>query len=184
LLGRLRNGNQDAATQLYQRYAERLHTLMKAQCSTELARRVEPDDLVQSVFCTFFQKASQGLYDVPAGETLWGLLLVLALNKIRTKWAFHSAARRNVRLTSEEGDSGAPAFEDKNQDDFALTFLQMVIAETLEPLAPPYRAMIEFRIEGHEVAEIAQKTGRSRRTVERVLQSFRNQLDKVLHEEA
>jgi RNA polymerase sigma-70 factor (ECF subfamily) len=179
----LRNGNQDAATLLYQRYADRLHALMKAQCSPELAKRVEAEDLVQSVFCTFFQKASQGLYDVPAGETLWSLFLVLALNKIRTKWAFHSAAKRNLRLTIEEGDSEAPVFEDKNQDDFALTFLQMVIAESLEPLTPAYRAMIELRIEGYEVAEIAQKTGRSRRTVERVLQTFRNQLDKVLHEE-
>ena len=94
-----------------------------------------------------------------------------------------SAAKRNVHLTIEEGDSDAPVFEDKNQDDFALTFLQMVIAETLEPLDPPYRAMIELRIEGYEVAEITQKTGRSRRTVERVLQTFRNRLDSVLREE-
>src|SRR5258707_3595361 len=39
----------------------------------------------------------------------------------RSRWAFHSAAKRNLRLTIEEGDSAAPAFEDRTQDDFALT---------------------------------------------------------------
>src|SRR5436190_7312745 len=77
LLRRFRGGSQDAATLLYHRYAERVHALAKAQCSPELARRLEPDDIVQSVFRTFFQKASQGLYDAPAGEDLWSLLLVI-----------------------------------------------------------------------------------------------------------
>ena len=42
---------------------------------------------------------SQGDYDVPPGEELWGLLLVIALNKIRTEETFHRAAKRDVRLS-------------------------------------------------------------------------------------
>ena len=38
------------------------------------------------------------------------------------------------------------------------------------------REMIRLRIEGYEIAEIAVRTGRSRRTVERVLQDFRNRI--------
>ena len=40
LLRRFRHGSQDAATQLYLRYAQRLRALAQAQCSAELARRV------------------------------------------------------------------------------------------------------------------------------------------------
>src|SRR3954469_15267255 len=67
LLARLRRGQQDAATQLYLRYAQRLRALVQARCSTQLAQRVEPDDIVQSVFRRFFQRAVQGDYDVPPG---------------------------------------------------------------------------------------------------------------------
>src|SRR5262249_38717285 len=99
LLRRLRTGDQDAATQLYLRYAQRLQLLAPAECSAELARRVDMEDIVQSVFCSFFRGVSDGYYDIPAGEELWKLLLVIALNKIRAKGAFHRAARRDVRQT-------------------------------------------------------------------------------------
>src|SRR5207302_10658754 len=88
LLRRFRGGSQDAATELYVRYAHRLRALVKARCSSELARRLEPDDIVQSVFRRFFRRVSQGDYDVPAGEELWGLFLVIALNRIRAAEAF------------------------------------------------------------------------------------------------
>src|SRR3954466_1386611 len=101
LLRRLRGGSEDAATQLYRRYAHRLRALARANTSAHLARRVDAEDIVQSVFRIFFTAASQGLYDVPAGEDLWKLLLVIALNKIRTEGDFHQAAKRDVRTTAE-----------------------------------------------------------------------------------
>src|SRR5437762_486755 len=97
LLRRLREGNQDAATKLYLRYAERLRLLARAECSPDLARRIDADDIVQSVFASFFQGVNRGLYEVPAGEELWKLFLVIALNKIRAKGVFHRAAKRDVR---------------------------------------------------------------------------------------
>src|SRR5262249_60392102 len=78
LLDLVSRGSQDAAAQLYQRYAQRLRELAQAQCSPDLARRVEADDIVQSVFGSFFRAASQGYYTLPAGEELWKLFLVSA----------------------------------------------------------------------------------------------------------
>ncbi len=182
LLRGLRNGSQHSAALLYERYARRLHALIKARFSPELARRLEPEDLVQSVFCTFFRKASEGCYDVPAGTELWGLLLVLALNKVRSKAAFFLAARRDVRLTSRLEDHQTAA-RDGAAEDVAATHLRLVIEETLEPLPAAHREVVRLRIEGHEVAEIAGRTRRSKRTVERVLQGFRERLDAILHED-
>src|SRR5438105_836394 len=101
LLRRLQAGSQDAATQLYVRYAHRLHALARAQSSAELAGRVEAEEIVQSVFGSFFRKAGSGYYDVPEGEELWKLFLVIALNKIRAKGAYHRAAKRDIRLTAD-----------------------------------------------------------------------------------
>lgn len=183
LLQRLRKGNEDAATQLYLRYVHRLRALTQAQCSTELARLVDAEDIVQSIFGSFFRGASQGYYEVPAGEELWKLFLVISLNKIRAKGNYHRAAKRDVRLTlygegalDQVGTRGK-----RNEDDLA--FLRLSIAEALDRLSPQHKEMVTLRIEGYDVAEIAERTGRSHRTVERILQQARQRLTGLLQGE-
>jgi RNA polymerase sigma-70 factor (ECF subfamily) len=183
LLRRLKLGSEDAATQLYLRYAHRLRALARAQSSPELARRVDADEIVQSIFGSFFRAASAGHYDVPVGEELWKLFLVIALNKIRAKGAFHRAARRDVRLTLDGDPFDICAGLPEREDAAALAFLQLSVEEAMARLPASQRQMVTLRIEGYEVAEIAQQTGRSKRTVERLLQTARKRLAHLLHEE-
>src|SRR5262245_8710950 len=183
LLRRLRHGNQDAATQLYLRYARRLHALVRANCSTELSRRVDPDDIVQSVFRRFFRRALQGEYDAPPGEELWGLFLVIALNKIRAEETFHRAGRRDVRLTVGGSDRDRRLREQAGADEVGYATLQLTIEEGLQSFSAAQRQMVELRIEGHDVAEIARRTRRSRRSVERGLQEARKRLRALLGKE-
>lgn len=183
LLRRFQHGQADASTQLYLRYAKRLHALAQTQSSPELAHRVEPEEIVQSVFRTFFRRASQGHYTVPDGEEIWKLLLVIALNKVRAAGAFHRAAKRDARLTT-----GGEAFEraveaGTGKDEAALTVLKMVIEELLQGMPAANRRMIELRIDGYEVTEIAERVQRSKRSVERTLQDFRTRLDAQIHED-
>ena len=179
LLRRLRTGDEDAATKLYFRYAERLRLLARAECSTDLIRRVDLDDIVQSVFSSFFRGAGKGYYDVPAGEELWKLLLVIALNKIRAKGAFHRAARRDVRQTVSGQALPNMAASDAGDDTAYLT-LKLTIEGVLNSLPKTQRQMVQLRIEGHEVAEIAERLRRSKRSVERTLQEFRRRLQDIL----
>ncbi len=153
--------------------------LVKEQCSSELSRRVEEDDIVQSVFRTFFSGAQQGLYKVPGGQDLWKLLLVISLNKIRAKGAYHSAAKRDARRTSSldaAGLAGEPAQADNGEQ----AFFQLVIQEALEHLPLEYREIVQLRIEGYEVEEIAARSNRAKRTVERILQEARKRLGALL----
>jgi RNA polymerase sigma-70 factor, ECF subfamily len=183
LLRRVQGGQSDASTQLYLRYAERLHALVISQSSPDLARRVAAEDIVQSVFRTFFRRAAHGHYSVPDGEEIWKLLLVMALNKVRAAGAYHRAAKRDVRLTVG-GEAFDRALESEHgHDEGALTVLRMVIEELLEGMPAAHRQMIELRIEGHEVDEITEKVQRSKRSVERVLQSFRTRLEALIHED-
>jgi DNA-directed RNA polymerase specialized sigma24 family protein len=52
----------------------------------------------------------------------------------------------------------------------------MLLDEVLAELPAVQRDMVELRIEGHEISSISQRTARSKRTVERVLQQFRARL--------
>jgi RNA polymerase sigma-70 factor (ECF subfamily) len=183
LLRRFQLGQADASTELYLRYAERLRVLAAAQSSADLARRFDPEDIVQSVFRTFFRRASQGHYTVPDGEEMWKLLLVIALNKVRAAGAFHRAAKRDVRQTL-----GGEAFErtlevEPGPDEAALTVLRLVVEDVLAGLPDPHRRMIELRIEGHEVAQIADTVDRSKRSVERVIQDFCRHLNALIRED-
>ena len=180
LLQQVRQGNQDAATQLYTRYVDRLRALAEAKCSANLARRLDAEDIVQSVFRLFFQGVRQGFYDVPAGEDLWKLLLVMALNKIRAKGAYHKAAKRDVRLTASVDTSDASVENHLKRSQQPQAFMEVVVKEALETLDPRQREMVELRVQGHDIAEIADKTGRSKRTVERNLQEVRNKLRNML----
>ena len=183
LLRLLRGGSEDAATQLYLRYAHRLRALARNQTSAELARREDVDDIVQSVFGSFFRAAAMGHYDLPAGDDLWRLLLVIALNKIRTKASFHRAAKRDVRKALG-GDALSNFSSQERDDETALASLKMVIEQALEQLPPLQQQMAILRIQGHEVPEIAAAVGRSYRTCERALKLFREILDAMLREEA
>jgi RNA polymerase sigma-70 factor (ECF subfamily) len=184
LLRRFRGGQPDAATELYLRYAARLRALASGQVAPDLAPRLDPDDIVQSVFRTFFRRAAQGQYDVPEGEDLWKLFMIIALHKIRSAATFHRAAKRDVRATAT-GLPDAPAEEQlAAPDELALATLRMVIDELLSDLPPSMRTIVELRVEGHEVEEIARRTQRSRRSVERALHEFRARLSPLIREDA
>ncbi|MFM7129024.1 MAG: RNA polymerase sigma factor [bacterium] len=180
LIRQFRNGEIDASTQLYVKYASRLIGLTMRKSGADLARQVDPEDIVQSVFRTFFRRVGDGQYDVPEGEDIWKLLLVIALNKIRAVATYHKAAKRDIRRTEGNVPPEIYASFSDNRDEVALVSLRMVIDEMMEDLLEVNRQIVFMRIEGFELAEIAARVHRSKRTVERVLQDFRNRLSRMI----
>jgi len=180
LLERFRKGDRDAAAILYARYAERLRSLTRRKSSSALASRLDPDDIVQSVFRNFFHAAREGGYDVPPGEDLWKLLLVIALNKIRARGTFHRAAKRDVRRTRRiEGLDPYTLAKENPHGQSAVTFMRLATEEVLDQMPPLQRRIVELRVQGYQVHEIASLVGRSLRTVERTLQHCRQQLSSL-----
>ena len=174
LLNRFRLGDEDAALQLYYRYADRLMRLAAQNTPAELAPRFDPEDIVQSVFRTFFRRAAKGKYEAPEGDELWKLLLVMALNKVRARGAFHRSRKRDIRRT-QPLSSEAGKFDDHNAEE-AKNILCMSVEEMIQKQPLSHHTIIRLRIEGLEVHAIAERENRSKRTVERILQSFRKEL--------
>jgi DNA-directed RNA polymerase specialized sigma24 family protein len=61
--------------------------------------------------------------------------------------------------------------------------LKLVLVEILQQLPPHSQVMVKLRTEGWDITEVARKTGRSRRTVERILQETRLDLVRILGQE-
>lgn len=172
LVRAFRQGDQAAATALFERYATRVRELAGNRCTGTYSARFDADDIVQSVFKALFNGIQRSTYQVPADGQLWGLVLVLALNKIRTQVDHHRAAKRNVHRTQQA--EGLP--QPPQDEDAAADFLRVVLDDVMTGLPESNRAIIRLRMEGYEVKEIADRTGRSRRTVERVLNDFRSRI--------
>ena len=181
LLRRYKTGDQAAATRLYLKYAHRLHGLAVAQTGQDLKTRIDPEDIVQSVFRTFFRRAKDGHYQVPDGEELWKLFLVIGLHKIRDAATYHRAEKRSAQKTTSL-DSEGLKFAATAPDELAENTLQMVIDELLQNLSSSQKEIIMLRLEGMIVDDIAESTKRSRRTVERTLQKFRELLQHQLED--
>lgn len=180
LLEAFRKGQMEASTRLYMKYADRLIGMTARKSSAELAAKVEPEDIVQSVFRTFFRRVENGQYDVPEGEDIWKLLMVITLNKIRAVVAHNRAAKRDMRRTRSEALMEDALAQASDRDEMALATLQIVIDELLSDQIEVNRLIIRQRIEGYDILEIAENVNRSKRTVERVLQEFRARLAQMI----
>jgi RNA polymerase sigma-70 factor, ECF subfamily len=176
LLGRSPPGGQDAATKLYRRYVKRLRALVENQCSAELANCAGVEDLVQSAFASFFRRIDRSSYNAPDGDELWKLLLVIALHKIRGKATYHHAAKRDSHRTISGVKARIQMESRVNVRDASYAYVELVLEEILDRLPPQNRVMVKLRLDGCGVAEVARLTGRSRRSVERILQESRLKL--------
>jgi RNA polymerase sigma-70 factor (ECF subfamily) len=91
----------------------------------------------------------------------------------------HRAQKRDVtRTLGTEALQRTSAAQSDHE--VSLQVLQMVIDELLAQFGESQQEIIRLRIEGYKVDDIADKTQRSKRTVERVLQEFRNQLSTLI----
>ena len=146
LVRRYRDGDENAAADIYRRYAPRLRALARRCGTPHYSGRFDADDVLQSVFRAFFHGARNRAYEVPPDGELWGLLMVLALNKVRTLVGFHQADKRAVRNTALLAEPDAhPALA---ADDSAAAFLRMVFDEQVAALPESNRAIIRLRTSG------------------------------------
>ena len=180
LLRRFRSGEEDAATAIYLRYAKRLQALAAKQTGADLSPRFDPEDVVQSVFRSFFRRAAAGYYEVPPGEELWRLLLVLSLHKVRDLAVHHRAQKRDVGKTWPVEDADGFRKNQNLDDQLAYESLRLVVDGLIHDLPASNREIIELRIDGFEIGDIATKTNRAKRTVERTLQQFRQRLRQLI----
>jgi RNA polymerase sigma factor (sigma-70 family) len=183
LLARWRQGDQQAAAEMFRRYADRLIALARSRLSPELAQRFDPEDVVQSVYRSFFAGAREGCYELQRGGDLWRLLVAITLNKIHTQVRHHSTGKRAVQcersLGSEESLFGLEvqllAHDPSPPEAAALTDEVDQIMRRLDPVK---RRIFELRLQSYDLEEIAAQVGCSERTVRYVLAEIKQHLQR------
>ncbi|HVX61833.1 MAG TPA: sigma-70 family RNA polymerase sigma factor [Pirellulales bacterium] len=189
LAARLRAGDPLAADELFDRYLHRLLALARNHLSARLGRRIGPEDVVQSAYRSFFCAVREQRFTIEKSGDLWRLLAAVAINKLRSQAARHSAKKRS--LVAEESCAAASgeqfllaeaaAREPTPIEAAALTELVEKLMAGLEPLQ---QQMLDLRLQGHTFEEIAELTSRSERTVRRLMDRIKLELEESLKEDS
>jgi RNA polymerase sigma-70 factor (ECF subfamily) len=184
LMVRLRLGDGEAARQVFNRFAHRLIAVARERLDSRLRRKVDPEDVLQSVFRSFFVRFSEGQFEVKNWGSLWGLLTLITLRKCATRTAFFRATRRDVyREISPPPDCDDPGIawdsvaRDPSPTEAAM--LTELVEQLLRGLDPREQEMITLHLQGYSIPEISEKVRRSERTVHRVLAHVRKRLSRL-----
>lgn len=183
LMLRLREGDQRAASQIFNEYSLRLAELAKSRLQGALGAKVDADDVLQSAFRSFFVRHRDGQFEVDSWDSLWSLLAVITLRKCGKQVDHYRAACRNLKREACQGDDDTLAsFEAIARDptpDESASLLETV--ETiLRELSPRDRQIVERTLAGEAVEEIGDQVACSERTVERVRARLQTRLEAML----
>ena len=189
LVARWRAGDQQAAAELVQRFTQRLLALARAQLSGQLATRVDPEDVVQSAYRSFFAGARVDRYVLERSGDLWRLLAAITLHKLHHQVARHTAGKRAVaREEALQGDATLLGLRAelvaREPSPAEVAGLVDELQYLMRDLNPLHRQMVEMRLQGYPVQEIAEATSRSERLVRRVLGEIKDRWKQRYHDYA
>eukprot|EP00913_Durusdinium_trenchii_P035275 g33005.t1 len=155
-----------AARNVFEKFSGRLMALAEHHLSQKLKRRVDGDDIVQSVFRTFFARSARGEFQVDASNDLWQLLVSITLAKVRSQARRHAAAKRDVR--AESGDDPEWLARTMSSEPSAEDALMLVeqLELLLSSLPEKYAEILHLRLNGESRSDIAGVLGISRQTVD------------------
>lgn len=185
-MARLREGDEQAANELFAEYAHRLVHLARSRMSRQLQQKVAAEDVLQSVFRSFYLRQNKGLVELANWEGLWGLLVRITLRKCGRNLEKFRAAKRDMRLevspnveTDESYRSWSGIAREPSPDE------AVQLTETIEGLIRSIddsdtRQILELRLQGCTISEISLEIGCTERTVHRKLGRIRNRLSEVL----
>jgi DNA-directed RNA polymerase specialized sigma24 family protein len=172
LVARFRAGDPTAADKLFTRFARQLADAADAALKHQNARRAaDGEDVVQSVFRTFYRRCRAGEFRIDSAGQLWRLLLTITLRKA------YARARRPEPTGADDAWLAEAVARDPGPADAAA--LGDLIATLLTDLPPEHARVLELRLAGHTVAETAAELRLTRQSVYRVLRLLQARLEEI-----
>ncbi len=175
LMALVRAGDEAASAEVHRRWNGRLIRLAKTRLGRTVAGKEDPEDVVQSVYKSFFRRFSGGGYQVEAWADVWALLATIASRKCSNRRELYQAGRRDARREAPLPAGGDVAAAGSSGEQAAM------LSETVDRLLAGFdgddRKIVELSLQGYSVVEIAPKVERSERTVFRVRECARTRLE-------
>ncbi len=181
LIGRVRAGDQDAATELVRRYEPAIRRAVRFRLAdSQLSRLFDSMDICQSVMASFFLRTAAGQYDITQPEQLIKLLGAIARNKLANQARAQGRQRRDFRRV-EAGAVNEEHVVDDTESPSQQVACQELLVKAQQLLSAEERELVELRKDGLGWAEIADKQGGTaeaqRKKLARAVERVAHQLD-------
>lgn len=172
----------ETEAELVRRFATQLAVVAQRNLGPYLRHKIEPEDITQSVFRTFFRRQRLGEFEFENWSGVWGLLVRLAVCKCRNRVTYLQAQRRDIRreysLGVYERDNVNSAFELRDIRPFPDE--QALVSEEfdrfLAELNDVDRAILAGHLAGYRSLAISVQVGSSEQTVRRRLLQMERKL--------
>lgn len=180
-LQRVIDGQGGEESVLVGRFAAGLIARARGSMSDQLRRRLDPEDVIQSVFRSFFVRQRDGQFQFETENDVWRLLCAMTYRKVARVARYHHQQRRAVqREELREGNELTASGEELPED--AVVLLD-ILERLLRDLPADTQRIVGLRLEDYSHAEIAAELGVSERTVRRSLARVRAVAEALLIED-
>jgi RNA polymerase sigma-70 factor (ECF subfamily) len=178
---RIKAGDNDAGTELFERFARRLFGLVRIKLDTRLRAKVDPLDVVDSAFRTFFRRHKEGEFHFDGWKKVWALLACITVRKCaRLRRQFTEGSVHEGPLL--EGETLPDRFS-REPDPVEVVTASELMEALLRGLDERDRAIIELRFQEIPPHEISRQLDRPLRTVHRVLARVKQRLQRLADQE-
>jgi RNA polymerase sigma-70 factor (ECF subfamily) len=140
-----------------------------------LLKRFDGEDVVQSVFRSFYRRQEEGRFHIEHSQQLWQLLVTLTLCKTRSHARKHTAERRDA--TADRAMSDENQIFDRQPSPAEALALWEEIDLVLDGLPKRAAEIISMRLEGKSRSEIARELDLSRQSIHRILKLLEERLE-------
>jgi RNA polymerase sigma-70 factor (ECF subfamily) len=173
LVERCRTGSESAAAELFNRYVSRLLGVARRRIGERMNSRLDPEDVVQSVFRTFFTRLKNDQFEFADDDDLSKLLVRITLHKTLRQIAFHRAARRDPGQEAVQGElSRQEIMQVMTREPTPATVVTFMdqLDHFLGRLTTEEQQILTLRLQGYSTDEIAGQINSYDRKVRRVLE--------------
>jgi RNA polymerase sigma-70 factor (ECF subfamily) len=179
LIEKLRAGDEGAAAEVFGRFVGRLTALARVHLSKSMRSKEDAEDVIQSVFRSFFRRQRAGQFTLESWDNIWGVLAVITLRKCGNRIEYFHAASRDVHREVSLSDAAAWLAMAREPTPVEAATLTEMLEHLMAGLEPTDRAVLTLHLQDYTVPEICAQVGYAERTVWRSLNRIRNRLRRL-----
>jgi RNA polymerase sigma-70 factor (ECF subfamily) len=168
---------------VFERFTRRLIGLARSHLDAQLRHKIDPEDVVQSAYKSFFIRYGDGALAAEGWDGLWGILTCITVRKCADRVRYHRADCRDLARETQAAPSGADepwrevAGREPTPEEAAV--LAETVGRLLEGLDEGERGIVELSMQGYSTQEISAELGRAERSVRRLRERVRKRLDRL-----
>ncbi|MEM7785113.1 MAG: ECF-type sigma factor [Planctomycetota bacterium] len=181
MLSKLKGGDEVAAQLVWDRFFDRVTALARKKLGAISKRIGDEEDVALSAINALYQGAADGrFHTLKNRDDLWQILCMITSRKAASAWR-KQKSRKEVGESVLSGDQpnddafGIEHIATAKPDQVYVDSLTNTSNELLEGLNERLREVAILKLQGHKNQEIADKIGRSIKSVERYIATIREQ---------